>query len=371
MKDVFNDELLVRYLTETVTAEENEQVEQWCAMSAENQKTLEQLYFALQASDRLRVMKSVNHNKALFKLKDRIQRKEAASRRRIVFQRLQRVAAGLLLPVLAISVWLLLQKNDAPVQYVELRSNPGLVASFELPDGSKIWLNGGSSLRYPTVFKGNNREVHISGQGYFEIARNVRQPFSVRTGESFSLEVLGTSFNLAAYADENIIETTLVEGSVRLKLLQDGKMVQHTMKPNEKVIYVKNEESMETTTVVLQSNQTAIVSSHKDNEPKSKPESVKIAVVDPQYDIAWKDNRLLFRNHPMEEVIRTLGRYYNVQFVVKNEKVMDAEITGNFSNEQLPQVMEYLKISSGIKSNILPSTIENGEMKPGVVEIWK
>jgi ferric-dicitrate binding protein FerR (iron transport regulator) len=366
MEESINDELLVRYLTETVSAEENGQMEQWCAMSAENQKTLEQLYFALQASDRLRVMKSVNHNKALLKLKDRIQREEKATRRRMVFLHLQRIAAALLLPVLAVSVWLLLQTDEAPVQYVELRSNPGMVASFELPDGSKVWLNGGSSLRYPTVFNGSNREVRMSGQGYFEIAHNARQPFSVRTGESFSLEVLGTSFNIAAYDDENIIETTLVEGSIRLKLLQDGKMVQRMMKPNEKIIYVKNEESIETTTVVPQNEQKANVATND-----TKPESVKVAVVDPQYDIAWKDNRLLFRNHPMEEVIRTLGRYFNVQFVVKNEKVMESEITGNFSNEQLPQVMEYLKISSGIKFNIVPATVKDDEMLPGVVEIWK
>ena len=73
----------------------------------------------------------------------------------------------------------------------------------------------------------------------------------------------------------------------------------------------------------------------------------------------------------MDEVIRTLGRYYNVQFVVKNEKVMDSEITGNFSNEQLAQVMEYLKISSDIKFNIVPATVKNDEIIPGIVEIWK
>ena len=206
----------------------------------------------------------------------------------------------------------------------------------------------------------------MSGQGYFEVAHNARQPFLVRTGESFSLEVLGTSFNLAAYDDEDIIETTLVEGSVRLKLLQDGKMVQRVMKPNEKVIYAKNKEpeSVTATTVAPQNDQTL-------SSKTTKPESVKVATVDPQYDIAWKDHRIMFNNHPMEEVIRALGRYYNVQFVVKNEKAMDAEITGKFGNEQLPQVMEYLKIASGIKYRIVPATVKNGEMMSGTVEIWK
>lgn len=336
-----NDDLLIRYLTDEVSGEEKAQVEQWCAASDENREVLEQLYFALQASNCLRIMKSVDRNKALGRLKNRIRQKERASHRRLMVQRCQRVAAVLLLPVLLLSGWLLLQKNEIRVQYVEVHSNPGMVASFDLPDGSKVWLNGGSRLRYPNVFNGKSREVQISGQGYFEIVHNSRQPFSVKTGESFSLEVLGTSFNVSAYDDEDVIETTLVEGSVRLNLLQDDKMVQHTMQPNGKVIYSKD------------------------------AQSVKVAAVDPQYDIAWKDHRIMFKNHPMEQVIRILGRYYNVQFVVKNGKVMDSEITGKFSNEQLPQVMEYLRIASGIKYSITPATVGDSGMNPEIVEIWK
>ena len=139
------------------------------------------------------------------------------------------------------------------------------------------------------------------------------------------------------------------------------------MKPNEKAVYTKSKEaaSIEVATAVPQNNQ--IVS----RDTKPKPELVKVATVDPQYDIAWKDQQILFKNHPMEEVMRTLGRYYNVQFVVKNEKVMDSEITGKFSNEQLPQVLEYLKIASGIKYKITPATVKNDEMTSGIVEIWK
>ena len=366
MENLVNDELLIRYLTETATAEENEQIERWCAISDGNLTALEQLYFVLQTSNRLKVIDSVNPDKRLYELKERIRQQEKVVWRRTVIQRLQRVAAILFLPLILLSLWLLLHKDEISVQYVELYSNPGMVSSFELPDGSKVWLDGGSRLRYPTVFKGKKREVEMSGQGYFEIAHNELQPFSVKAGKSFSLEVLGTSFNLTAYDNEDIIETTLVKGSVRLQLVQDGKIIQHVMKPNEKAIYKKNKEleAIQRVSALPQNNP---ATPSKD----TKTESVKIATVDPKYDIVWKDHQILFKNHPMQEVIRTLGRYYNVQFVVRDSKVMDSEITGKFSNEQLPQVMEYLKIASGIKYNIIPATVENGEMKTEIVEIWK
>lgn len=366
MEYSINDELLIRYLTETLTDEENVQVEQWCALSDENRKVLEQLYFTLETSNRLKVFQSVDPDNALLRLKDRIRQQENLKRRRTIFMYMQRVAAVLFLPVLLLWGGSLLYNSKMPAQYVELHSNPGMVMSFDLPDGSKVWLNGKSSLRYPTKFKGKNREVQMSGQGYFEIQHNPQRPFSVKVGETFSLEVLGTSFNLSAYDDEDIIETTLVTGSLRLNLLQNGKMVQCMMKPNEKVIYTKNKESVSTKIITgLLPNDSTGLSANEN------PGSVKIATVDPKYEIAWKDNRILFKNHPMEQVIRTLERYYNVKFAVKDKKIWNSQITGTFSNEQLQQVMEYLKIASDIKYNIIPATVINGEKKPEMVEIWK
>ena len=370
MKQKIEDELLFRFLTEKVTAEESGQVAQWCDESVENQRMLEQLYFTLKVSDCLGVMQSVDRDQSWSKLRKRIRQQALTAKRRLAFQRLQRVAAVLFLPVVALTVWLTVQKNEIPIPFIEQHSNPGMVVSFELPDGSKVWLNGGSRLRYPGMFKGKYREVQISGQGYFEIARNAQQPFIVRKDETFSLEVLGTSFNLAAYDDEDIIETTLVEGSLRLKLLQHGEVVQRVMKPNEKVIYAKGtqSESVQVATAVPSEAQTV---APVRMPTRMIPETVKVAKVDPQYDIAWKEQKILFRNHPMEEVIRTLGRYYNVRFVVKDEKVMDSAITGTFTNEQLPQIMEYLMIASGIKYHIIPVSAENEEIKTEIVEIWK
>lgn len=185
MENFINDELLISYLMETATAEENVQVNQWCNLSDENQRTVEDLYFMLQVSDRLKVIKSTNYITALADLKDRIQQKEKSIKRQIILRRFQGIASILFLPVMLTLIVLLLQKNNESVQYIEINSNPGMVASFDLPDGSKVWLNGGSSLHYPNIFKGKKREVKISGEGYFNIAHNSQQPFLVNACESF------------------------------------------------------------------------------------------------------------------------------------------------------------------------------------------
>jgi ferric-dicitrate binding protein FerR (iron transport regulator) len=342
-----DEDLLIRYLTEELSIEERAVVERWRSESDKNEQTLEQFYFVLQTSDRLRVMRSANAytGSALNQLKNKIRKNEKKLRTRRVLYNLQRVAAVLFLPVLFLSLWLLGEKNNnAPMQYVELYTNPGMVSSFYLPDSSQVWLNGGSRLRYPIAFQAERREIEISGQGYFEVSRNPNQPFLVKTRAGFAVEVLGTAFNLAAYDDEDIVETTLVEGSIKLNLLQNGHTAQRTMQAGEKAVYVKNGQTL------------------------------RMETVDPKYDIAWKSRQIVFKNHPMEYVVRTLGRYYNVPFLIRDNQVMDAEITGSFSNEHLSQVMEYLRIASDISYKIKSSTAKDGRIDPGIVgivEIWK
>ena len=337
-----DDDLLIRFLTEDVSPEEAMQVEHWCTLSEENQKTLEQVYFALHASNCLKLIKSVDSNRSLLRLKENIRQKNRTQRRKYFIHHLQRVAAVLFLPVFFLSVWLWIQdEKTTPVQYIEVQSNPGMVSSFNLPDGSLVWLNGGSRLRYPNIFNGDYREVEMSGQGYFEVKHNAAKPFLVKTDENFSLEVLGTSFNLTAYNDEDVIEATLVEGSVKLHLEQNGGMVQKQMHPDEKATYFKNSQTL------------------------------SVETVNSEHEIAWKDNRLIFKGHSMEQVVRSLSRYYNVRFVVKNNQVMNSEITAKFHHDQLPQVMEYLKIASGVRYRIIPGKVENNTLNPTVVEIWK
>lgn len=341
--ETLNDDILLRYLSGNTSPEEARQVETWLSQSAENEKTLEQLYFIRQASDRLKVMQSVNPDLALLRFKKQVRLKRHSLQLRQRLQWLQRIAAILFIPVFLLSVYLCMRQKQETEQYIEVKTNPGMVSSFRLPDGSKVWMNAGSYLRYPVTFASGKREIVLEGQGYFEVTHNPAKPFVVKVTQGYSVEVLGTEFNITAYRNEDLIETTLVEGSVKLNLGSSAdKMVSQILKPKEKAVY------------------------------KKKDRLLSISSINPNYETAWKDGKIIFKKHPMEEVLKILSRHYNVRFEVTNPQVMDSEITAKFSNEQLPQVLEYLKLASGIKFKIKhPDKIENDTLKTSVIEISK
>lgn len=338
-----DENILIKYIDGVLPDEEQKAVECWLAESPDNEKQLEQLYFVLQATSRLQVMEAVDTDKALRNFKQSVSKQNRKARMFYAMRVLQRVAAVLFIPVLALSAYLLMQQNGGEVHTLQVRTNPGVVSSFDLPDGSKVWLNGSSTLTYPSEFTADSRVVEISGQGYFEVTKNRRKPFIVKAGSDYSVQVLGTSFDIAAYADDATIETTLIEGSVQLAVAEaNGTDIIRRMKPNEKAVYEKATNRME------------------------------VSTVNTEYDTAWKNGEIIFRNHPMDQVLKVLSRHYRVKFDVQDEQAMNSIITARFKDEQLPQVMEYIRLASCIKYVIKkPQTAKDGEMGECIVEISK
>ncbi|QIL42357.1 FecR family protein [Pedobacter sp. HDW13] len=146
-----------------------------------------------------------------------------------------------------------------------------------LPDGTKVWLNSASSLKYPTAFKDNKREVELVGEGYFEVAHNAQKPFHVIT-KTQDIAVLGTHFNLSAYPDDDFAKTTLYEGKVEVRA-QDQVVV---LKPNEQA--------------VLQGGK------------------LLVKQIDNEGDLAWKNNEFSFSSERLGEILKKLGRWYDVEF---------------------------------------------------------
>lgn len=175
-----NEDILIRYINGMLTEEEAAEVKNWRAASLENEKLLEQVYFTAQVASRLKVMRTVNPDEALSRFKSRIHKKEKRLALRQVLGVIQRAAAVLFIPVFLLSAYLFIQQGQGNVRTLAVRTNPGVVSAFDLPDGSKVWLNANSELRYPSDFNADTRTVELTGQGYFEVTKNAHKPFIVK-----------------------------------------------------------------------------------------------------------------------------------------------------------------------------------------------
>jgi transmembrane sensor len=180
-----------------------------------------------------------------------------------------------------------------------------------LADGSEVWLNASSSLRFPTAFKGDKREVELKGEGYFEVAKNKAKPFYVKVG-GMSIKVLGTHFNVSAYSDNNAIKTSLLEGSVKIT---EGK-TEGLLRPGEQGILIRNKENLE------------------------------IRKFDMEEVMAWKNGLFQFKGADIITIMNEISRWYDVD-VIYSGKVPVRHFEGKISREAaLPEVLKILELSN-------------------------
>jgi len=179
-----------------------------------------------------------------------------------------------------------------------------------LADGSKVWLNAASSLRFPTSFTGNAREVTLTGEGYFEVTHDDAKPFKV-LANGVEIKVLGTHFNINAYKDEPTIKTTLLEGSVKVGIGAASK----TIRPGEQ----------------------AQIESH-DN---SLNPNIMVQSVDVDATVAWKNGRFIFHGNNILSVMRQLARWYDVE-VSYEGNVTDEEFVGVINRSRYENISEIL-----------------------------
>ncbi len=204
------------------------------------------------------------------------------------------------------------------VIYQEIKAAYGTQAKVELADGTKVFLNSGSKLRFPQTFANQQeRKVLLDGEGYFEVAKNKQQPFIVEVNK-LNIKVLGTKFNVDAYADNSSVSVALVEGSVNLQRNADG----------------GNKEIMQ-----LSPNQVATINSADQILSKSD-------VADLYKYTAWINGRIVFYGDPIQTVVKKLSKWYNADIVISDKKLEGYKFTGTFMNEPLEQVLNILSMTS-------------------------
>lgn len=202
-----------------------------------------------------------------------------------------------------------LSTDHSPLAYNMLVIPRGGQYQLTLPDGSKVWLNAASSIRYPIAFIGNERRVELTGEAYFEVAKDARKPFHVITPTQ-DVEVLGTHFNVNAYADEPAVKTTLLEGSVK----------------------VRSENS-----VVLKPGEQSVLEPHSPLAINHSPDLEQV--------MAWKNGFILFNKTDLKSIMRQVDRWYSVDVVFEGV-IPQRTFTGGISRSaRLSELLHLLEVS--------------------------
>ena len=201
--------------------------------------------------------------------------------------------------------------------------------SLELPDGTVVWVNSESSLRFPEKFTSNRREVFLEGEAYFEVKKDANRPFYVHT-EAGKVRVLGTAFNVCAYSNDRFWQTTLVEGSVMINQEENEVL----LKPNEQY-----QIDMET----------------------GKGELKEVL---PELYTSWRDGKFYFKAYTFEELVGKLERWYDFTMFYTNESIKNRRFSGVVNkHESLQDMLKFLEMTSdvqfNVKGNVVTASLKN------------
>ena len=242
-----------------------------------------------------------------------------------LYNRFSKIAAILLIPFFLVSLWYFTHDDrifpeDVKTIYSEVYSTYGSKTKLELPDGSTVWLNDGSTLKFPQRFSGKTRTVFLDGEAYFDIVKNAGKSFIVKTSE-FNIRVLGTKFDVMAYPEDNTFETTVETGKVILE------------KAAAKRRFIEIAE--------LERNQRAVFN--------KKTGKLNTNIVNTDKYTSWREGKLIIRDDPMNDVVKRFRRWYNVDIELIDPELSDFTYSATIIDETLLQVLDYFKIITPIE----------------------
>lgn len=224
-------------------------------------------------------------------------------------------------------------------------------SKLTLTDGSSVTLNSDSRLKYPASFDGPSREVYLTGEAYFTIAKDVLHPFIIHTNK-MTIRVLGTSFNVRCYPDDDVNETTLIQGSIEVTF-PDRPADKIILKPTDKLV-IRNDSAALTTKTAGTQPPTPHDETTPDSIGNAHEEHTKYTLTGLTYyrnqrntivETSWVDNKLVFNSEELQSVARKMERWYGVSIVIDNEELKRLPFTGLFQNETIDEALYALQLS--------------------------
>ncbi len=274
-----------------------------------------------------------------------------------LLKNLYRVAAILLLPIMAYLGWEIVDQkmwknSQAEVVYNEFFCPMGARSRFELPDGTSGWLNNGSRLKYPVKFLNDSREVELIGEAYFNVSHQKNRPFIINT-DGLDVKVLGTKLNVQAYPDEKSQAFTLEEGSLELINRNDGEEITVLkMRPGQHAVYIPTLDQLDMTheDQAINPQDTIVVSESAAASERidALGGKINIGFEETSQYTEWKNGKLVLRNDPMPVMLKRIERWYNVKFNITDERINQYRYWATFEEENLDQVLKMLSLTGPV-----------------------
>jgi ferric-dicitrate binding protein FerR (iron transport regulator) len=356
-----NDNYL-RYFDPEVPAEEKERMLRELSLDPDQKKEFEAILktwsytsvadFALEELNT-----SQEYNALISRLNNEV--KASGSNRKVVpLSAVIKVAAiAFMLIGLGITAYIC-YKPVEEIAYNEISTKKGEKAQLKLSDGTSIWLNSSSKLRYPSKLDGKQVDVYLQGEAYFDVTHSDKRLFQVHASD-LNIKVLGTAFNVKSYPEEKIVETTLVRGKVRIEGKSRSEDDFVILKPNQKASYVGNHSKL-----VVTESTTKNLKDRSDDLPQIRELASRTNAtvvlsnnVNIKYETSWKDGRLDFVDEQFGLLIAKLERWYGVNISIEDPQLMSVRYTGTFEKENIEQALKALSMSLPFKYKVFKDSV--------------
>jgi len=365
LKDINADvyQLILKFLIGNITKEEEQLIIRWVYQSEENRELFVKLKASWMATAKPKENNPVNTQKALTELNKKLGLEENNSSRRLfISYQFWKIAAILIImfSVGSLVTYISMKKNsvvDKECSPIFVYTPKGSKAMTLLPDGTQVWLNAGSNISYDASSYGKlTRKVTLIGEGFFKVVSNAKVPFIVNA-KYVSIKALGTEFDVKAYPEENIVETTLIRGIVDIEGNDKNKKpFKITMNPKQKVTVFAGVATLDTT-ILSNPSRKMILEELKNTKlvtisPNLPSKPIINDILKTDLITSWKDNRWVFEGETIGNLSILLERRYNVKINIASEELKLYKFTGTFENETIEQIMQVLQITAPLKYKI-------------------
>ncbi|MCX6335375.1 MAG: FecR family protein [Bacteroidia bacterium] len=363
------EDLICGYLKGDLTPEETWELIDWIKLDKANKQTFDECCELWITTRSISKNPGYNAQEGFWKFKQKINRDnhlQIASTRSGSIRTAVRYAA---IFIIAFSLSGLLfyyfgRKSVAiPTQGIsELIVPLGSRAQFTLSDGTIVTLNAGSTLKTDNHFGLNDRIVQLEGEGYFNVAKDNIKPFIVKT-PYLNVTALGTEFNVKAYSVDKTIETTLVNGSIKVEPTSDNSNGEITiLEPNQKLTFFKEDSRIEN---VPQTSAEKVKTEIKPVKVQGSSTSIRLVKENVNIEpvVSWKENRWIFENQSLLQIAIDLERKYDVRIVFDSERLKSYRFTGIILAEPIEQVLEVMSITAPINFRLKGNVVTLSENK--------